>query len=419
MSIHVFLTHCQLHEELFSFLPTENILNIRCVAAEYDALVVNFTKSQVQDVLGQDLPTLSDLKNFVVRTIDAHLLRLLVVLGEDIGQVLLESPESVSVRSITRELIRGASAQTVRKAMPTICNAMTTLFQRVAEDEIGDEQKQLVIAKCGELRLLSLPYMSAAISRSCLLSLVSNSHALESLNVEFRGMDLEDVMKAVSANCHRLQSLNVAQTNIKLESIELVGSGCHQLRSLNVSSTRLITDEFSKVVAHCWPHLESLNVSFTEGRVTDETIKVIAASCPKLQLLKVAHTTKITDTSIQLVAASCRQLRELDVRNTIGNISDVSIKLEAENCVELQSLDVSQTKGFATDESINLVAINCPQLRSLDVRFTELKVTDKSMTLIAKNCQLLISLNGEYLRDRRRFHKADRSQLPSPERAAR
>ena len=100
MSGRGFLTHNQLHEDLFSFLPSEDILNLRCVAATCDSLVVTFAKVQVQDVLGQDLMKPSESS---IRTLDPHLLQLLVIRGDDIGQVInAAGPQGSGARPLWR-----------------------------------------------------------------------------------------------------------------------------------------------------------------------------------------------------------------------------------------------------------------------------------------------------------------------------
>ena len=72
-----FLAHSQLHEVLFAYLATADILRYRCVHSECDAVVIHFVETQLQDVLGQDYPGALSIghkdADVVPRILDAHL----------------------------------------------------------------------------------------------------------------------------------------------------------------------------------------------------------------------------------------------------------------------------------------------------------------------------------------------------------
>ena len=92
------LKHHQLHEVLFAYLDTNHLLDCRCIGSECDEMVVRYAQGQLQDVLGQDLSQgcLPGLDGDMVcdncssdcslRTVNASLVKLLLVCGEGLGQ---------------------------------------------------------------------------------------------------------------------------------------------------------------------------------------------------------------------------------------------------------------------------------------------------------------------------------------------
>ena len=106
-----FLAHGQLHEVLFDFLQTKDILDFRCIHSKCDAQVVLYAKTQLQDVVGQEVDHLplyhenGTVAFYLKRTMDSVLMMLLLRCGEDIALVLTQS--TGAVRFIGRRLFTG------------------------------------------------------------------------------------------------------------------------------------------------------------------------------------------------------------------------------------------------------------------------------------------------------------------------
>ena len=255
MSALAFLNHHQLHEVLFAFLPTRNILGLRCAHSMSADLVIHYAKTQLQDVMGQSPDSLPSSPTH--RTMDAAFVQLLVRCGEGIAEVLKSAP--CSVRCLSRSLFRGDSTYVRR----VLCTALESF----------------------------------------------GSPDLQVLDVGGTGVT-DNVVGALALNCHQLQLLDVFYTDGKItdESIKAVAMNCPQLQSLNVFFTSgKITDESIKAVAMNCPQLQSLDVSGTDGKITDESIKAVAMNCAQLQSLDVSYTKgKISDDSLRQLATSCK-----------------------------------------------------------------------------------------------------------------
>ena len=373
MSSLQFLTHEQLHEVLFDFLPLTDLLNYRCIHSACHDMLSVYSKAQVQDVIGQDLSASLEAEYREVeiqpRTVDACLVQLLLGCGEGICQVLLASPGGV--RSLSTSILRGTS-KAKASAISTLCSSFT-----------GELVQDLVH--------VDLSAVAETSSTAAFLKLVGEhaSH-LRSLNVGGPRSANDDAIAVAASNCPELQVLDISYNSTSDHCFGLVATGCRQLRCINVFGTNAITDKSICLIAANCPSLRSLNVGATFGNITDASIKLVAGQCVELEQLVVRHS-PIADASISLVAMNCRKLRSLDVSNTRG-VTDESLKRIATNCRELTHLDVSHTNGI-TDASISLIAANCPRLCKLMVNETLDGITDASIALIGKNCHKLRSID--------------------------
>ena len=372
-----FLTHSQLHEVLFDFLDAKEILNYRSIHSTCDALVLHSARSQLQDVIGQDISlqstdySIGSMTGMVPRTIEAVLVTLLVRCGEDLGRLL--STSEAGAHSIGRQLLRGKSQRQVDKTLQLLCSVMT-------EDSV----RTLVFIDASRLKAKDT---SATPKHSLFFHhITSRCSPLVSLSVrETRGIVTDDAMKLVAANCRQLRFLDVSWTYgaITDESMKSIATNCNELHSLHVANTKgVISDEsISLLATHC-RQLRVLDVSGTEGTITDESMTLLVANCVQLRSLDVSSTEgEITDATITLVATHCRHLLSLNVANNWGLISDASMKLVGVNCPQLQTLDVSNSNAAITDECITLLAANCLQLKSLNVRYSGCQITDASMKI--------------------------------------
>ena len=137
-----FLAHKQLHEDIFSFLDPDAVLNHRTIHSECDAVVRRYAESRIQDVLGQELvasaPTeYQDIGRTHVlrrsheaartevdmaskpRTVDTSLVKL----NAQVLDRIIASSEA-GVRNVCVELIRGAPCA-VNHVISLICRGMT------------------------------------------------------------------------------------------------------------------------------------------------------------------------------------------------------------------------------------------------------------------------------------------------------
>ena len=375
-----FLAHSQLHEVLFHFLEGEDVLQYRAIHSMCDAVVQNYARTHLQDVLGQDL-TPKD--NCCPRSIHAGLLFLLLQNGEDIKQILTASP--VGIRSISPQLVHEKRDSLFSKAVDIIIAATTPDLAR-------------------NLICLDFGMTSKDVAEALIALVATPGNALVSLKASNKyGNISNDVIQLLANNCPQLQYLGISWTHIRDDSMKLFAMNCTQLIALDASNS-LITDATIMAIAENCRQLQSLNVSKTRGRITDDSIKLVATSCLALRSLNVSATQgAISDVSIQAVAMNCRHLRSLNVGYTLAKVTDASIKLIAVNCPELRSLGLDFTYGRITDESIKLVAANCPQLQMLEVNNMYGEVTDESIKDIAEKCPKLQFLdvgNNERITDK-------------------
>ena len=301
-SLH-FLAHSQLHEVLFAFLHTKDVLLYRQIHSKCDEVVVSHAKTSIQDAVGQDLSDQAveqestrmwraeisvegqSSETTPIRQFDAVLLKLLVLGGDDIGEIMSKSPGGVRCLSsevIIRKSRYAGSSKSVSKAIGTLCGAMTeetarTLvhidFSYVDNDHVSDTFIHLVATYSTELRYL------------------------DSSGFRSRKFRRDDVLALIAANCRQLQHLNLAGVNGPLrshyaekffsdEGIKLIAANCHQLRVFNINDTSV---------------------------VTDDAMKVVATNCPQLQVVDIGSTRNISDTSMKLLAMNCRHLRALNL----------------------------------------------------------------------------------------------------------
>ena len=421
-SLH-FLAHSQLHEVLFAFLHTKDVLLYRQIHSKCDEVVVSHAKTSIQDAVGQDLSDQAveqeSMRMWIwmaavseaessrqghskvtpMRQLDASLLKLLVLRGDDIGEILSKSPGGV--RCLSSKFIRKPS-KSVSKAIGTLCGAMTMETVRtlvhvdvsnVDNGDVSDTFIHLVATRSAQLQYLdSSGFRSRKFRRDDVLALIAaNCRQLHHLNLAggdgggpslFAGKFFTDEgIKLIAANCHQLRVFNINDTSVVTDdAMKVVATNCPQLQVVDIGSTRNISDTSMKLLAMNCQHLQSLDLSVHSGElITDETIEQVAITCPQLLSLNV-RSVAITNVSIKLIATKCRHLRALDVGGT-RNITDEAIEAVATYCQELQSLDVSMTMGRITDVSIKLVAKNCKELRFLKMIATSGKITLASIAL--------------------------------------
>ena len=398
-----FLAHSQLHEVLFCFLSVEDVLKYRYLHSDCDTVVVLHAQSHVHDVFGQELPPDSTENGWSestteheFRTLEPRLLKLLVALGNDIGDVLASSPSGA--RSLSAKLIRGTHRD-IQKVFLTLCGA-------IKEEWVRTLVHVDLISVKGEVCAILVPWVAHYASDLRVLAVDENGASLVAKNAvsirslkcwHARGMISDGPIKAVVAlNCQSLLTLDVSYTDGRVtdESIKLVADICPHLRSLDVSSTAgFITDYSMKLIANNCRELRSLRMNATCGSITDDTIKLIAANCRHLETLHLANNTEVSDASLVLIGANCHGLVSFDVSDSRGAITDKTISLIASNCPNLRLIKVGCTDGKITDASMKLLVSNCPQLRLLDVNSTCGSITDETLRLVAANCRDLESLD--------------------------
>ena len=295
-----FLTHNQLHEVFFEFLDGKDILQYRAVHSACDAVVLGYARTQLQDVLGQDLCRATKV---CPRSMDTALVSFLVKRGGGIGNTVNTS--AGGVRSLSTRLFHGKNEVKAAKALET------------------------VIAQANEDWAHSLVYVDVR-------HIATKAYPLVTL-VSRPGNSL------VSLNVSRAHGERMIDGSIKDDSIKRVADNCPQLEFLDVSwNGTAISDESMKQVATKRLQLRSLDISHCLRCITDVSIKLLATNCIQLRTLNVGSTSGgITDESIKLVAANCLQLRSLDVSASNGKITDESMKAVAKNCRYLRSLNVS------------------------------------------------------------------------------
>ena len=396
------LKHHQLHEVLFAYLDTNHLLDCRCIGSECDEMVVRYAQGQLQDVLGQDLTQgcLPGLDGDMVcdicsldcslRTVNACLVKLLLVCGEGLGQ------SATGVRSLSAKLIAGTTSTFVLKVFNALCEAMTIDSM---EDLLHVDVGKASTPASANLVLLAGTY--ATHLRSVILDaddgitdkelgiVATNCRKLKFLSVWNTSDRITDrSISRVARNCTELQSLDVSRTGmISDDSMEALLSNCKQLRILSVGLTKGITDKsISALVSR---HLRMLDIKYTDGGISDGSLSRIAVMCPDLRALDVSYTGgSVSDSSVQLFATHCPHLRTLKVRGTRGKITDEAILVVANHCPELRILHVAETRGAITDKSIALVAKNCRRLTSLKAWYTDGRITDAACSLLPPTCEV-------------------------------
>ena len=413
-----FMTHGQLHEVVFGFLRGSEILNYRELHSACNDVVLHFARTQLQDVVGQDLPLVLLPWQFwrrrrSVRTMDAALFVLLVRCGEDVPQIL--STAAGGARSFGSQLFHAQDFR-YRKTLEDFCDVCSV---EVAQNLVHLELRaaygakvvrimRLIAGSPSPLQSLYVQHNDGCLTDEVVRIVADNCPDLLTLDVgDSRGEITDASIKMVATNCRKLRSLDVSDTGGEITdpSIKLVARNRRQLQSLNVGETlrlpkymspdspfwkpeAVVTDVSMKRVATYCVHLRSLNVSSTEGGITDETIKLLAMNCLQLEHLVVSNTKgKITDDSMKLVAVRCIQLQSLDVSHTEGMVTDDTIALVGLHCLQLQFLDVGDRNGKITDESIKVVAVNCQHLKSLTIGGSE-SITKASLRFLNPSCKV-------------------------------
>ena len=391
-----FLAHKQLHEVLFSYLEPIDVLAYRAIHSECDNMVLHYARTQLQDVVGQDLSRLAlrtDSPEASHRRIESSIVKLLTTCGDNIGQLLASAPGG----SLGRDLVtRNYSLPAERAGSTLLCSMTEELVKDLLHIDILWIDRAIAARVLPMVAQFAPTLKSLVVSGDCGASdemmkfVAANCPSLESLAVYYAGDNVTDESITILAQNGRLRSLTIDGIGKKIsdKSIGLVATNCSELQLLKLDPAAAFTDaSISLVATHCL-QLRSLTVSMTAG-VTDRSMKIVGMNCAKLEELDVSYTDgNISDASMKLVATNCLQLRKLDVGRTRGAITDESIKLVGYNCRQLVSLNVYLTDAI-TDESIAIVAANCTQLRQLHLNYTRGRITDRSMHLVATNCKRL------------------------------
>ena len=261
-----FLAHHQLHEVLFSFLPTAHILELRSVHSVFADLVPQYAGSQLQDVMGQPPEALPPvdlgycLYDATHRTMDSALVRLLISCDKDLDNVLSQGP--CSPLSLGEPLFTGDSS----KALNILCKSVTPNLVQT-------------------LQLIDLSFTTGTVTDDTVADLLRHATSLRILVL--RATSLTDAsISIVASNCPLLEVLHIHGSDaITDASIQQVALSCPQLESLSVSGTGKITDESIKLIATNCAHLHSLGVGYARGLISDESIELIAEKCTKLRVL--------------------------------------------------------------------------------------------------------------------------------------
>ena len=240
-----FLAHNQLHEVIFGFMQIKDVLTYRQIHSKCDEIVACHAETQIQDAVGQDLSIaaiLGDSEARPIRFLDARLLKVLVLRGHDIVNVLSKSPGGV--RSVSAKLIQGTSQQMITNALGALIRAATTVesarsLRHVDVSEVGDSHVstafvEMVVAYSTELRYLdSSGFRSKTFrSDSVLARLATNCRLLQHLNIGGRDGEVTDEgMSLIAVNCRDLRYLNIRDTSdISDKSMKVVATNCLKLQ---------------------------------------------------------------------------------------------------------------------------------------------------------------------------------------------
>ena len=214
--------------------------------------------------------------------------------------------------------------------------------------------------------------------------------------MKIRGRDLKDVIaslpggvrslspkllrgesKSVSKSFKSICAAMTAESVLNLQHVDVsntaddaiaallrsVAASAKELQYLSASGTPFTTDEIVKLVATNCTKLESLDVSWIDGRIEEDSVMLLATNCAQLKSLNIGATgSEFTDNSIEHVATNCPQLESLDVSFTGGFITDASMKLLVAKCRQLRSLNINSTGTNVTDDTIKVLATSCPEL---------------------------------------------------------
>ena len=389
-----FVAHNQLHEVVLGYLKGDEILNYRAVHSACDDVVLGFAKVQLQDVIGQEMPSTAldggptdTSGDGTLRSMDAVLVPLLVCCGEDVAEIITTA--MAPPRSISDRLFHSDSDALKSKAVAAVCQSMAGA-DRSSFNTFKHVDVSWAFGKPPEST--SWPPPRPSITAAAITSFLSKCRHLQSLDISnIFGLIGDAGIEWVLKECTQLTSLNVRKTTGREEgAIKCLAVGRQRL--LNVSAIGDDTSDASMALMNC-RNLTQLDISWTEDSIKGVPLEVVAAQAPQLQFLNVSGS-RITDKSIVAVATNCLQLKSLDISYSGSTFATESMKLLATNCIHLESLKLAGTCVHDADQFVTLLGINCVHLQVLDVSSKGgMVITDESLSVVAMNCRKLKSLD--------------------------
>ena len=203
-------------------------------------------------------------------------------------------------------------------------------------------------------------------------------------------------------------------TNFSVEGCHLDKKSMHsfllnnsRLKSINMPGLPTVTNSAVKIIAHCCPALETLNVSWCT-RVGTNGLKKIVQSCPHLRELRAAEITGFGDEEFMVEMYERNTLERLDVRYT--DITDNGLKLLAVGVDpeidiltgrpivpprRLKHLDLQRCTEL-TDNGVKNLEYALPYLESLVLSECS-ELTDASVIPILRNTPCLTYVELEEL----------------------
>ena len=441
----VLLSHGQLHEVLFKFLEDDDLFNCRLWHGAGAAILLEYAKMQLKDVLGYDgepsSPAVPDIPTALVRLLVTtkgvmdplvndlrwRSLSTQQLIGPQKQKLamfgvllrMLEKCRGVDLHTVDLEGVNSVSEEVVR-LIEQRCHHLATLHLGIS-DVLPSSSLQAIAQRAGpELRSLKLGGESAR-DDTVLMEFAENCPNLEGLQLKpsfmsyktasgasmrllskrcqyFRTLSLDrgwesqasSEVELLAQKCPHLESLDITATAgyLSANAIKLFATHCCRLVAFRAFGSTNIDDEGLKLIAERNPNLTHLDLGFSRG-VTDESMAAVARCCKNLECLHVANATGITDKGILLVAQCCPKLRTFNF-NCNFNITDASLSQLVARCKELVSLQGTGVNGSVSDAAVRLIASHVPHLRELYLG--DATVSDDALVLLASSCRQLETL---------------------------
>ena len=357
------LAHPQLHEVLYSWLPTDGVFDLRSVHSAAASTVLAFAETCVMNVTRFTSPAMvhaeetEEERSRRPSVFVGYLWLLSKELSPDQWRGLASEVRFVDVYAFTPRWMGDKSQSRITSLL--LKDPQNVEFFRAPLLKSNAKAIQRLIDGAASSALKSFTISSSMTSQDTELTkaLCAACKVLENVCFHCCFHITDDDLEPIWRQCPDLKDVDISWTGReKITDVTLLrmAQNCKYLRRISVNKSPGITPGgIARLVEAC-PHIESLDIGGHFGAVADPTLFVIQKHCRRLKTLSVAHSGRgISDSGIDEITANCPLLESLNVCGARGGITDASIHRLRMRCPHLSYLNVSMTCGKITAQCLS------------------------------------------------------------------